>query len=82
MLKSIAWHSQNQRTSVVTYESDIGSVDTPECAMLRTDDEVDLRTELESKKLVAHKMVHLNGFNNAKFCGALSLGASGWRDRA
>lgn len=61
----------------MTYESDIDSVDTPECAMLRTDDEVDLRTEFERKELVAHKMVHLNGFNNAKFCGALSLGASG-----
>jgi hypothetical protein len=45
-------------------------------AMLRTDDEVDLRTEFERKKLMAHEVVHLDGFNNAKFRGALSIGAS------
>ncbi len=39
--------------------------------MLRTDDKVDLRTEFERKEFVAHKLVHLDGFNNAKFCGAL-----------
>ena len=75
-------YSQGLRTSVVTYESDVVSVDTPEYAMLRTDDEVDLWPEFERKKLVAHKMVHLNGFNNAKFCGALSVGTSGWKDWA
>jgi hypothetical protein len=45
-------------------------------AMLRTNDEVDLRTESERKKLVAHELVHLDRFNNAKFRGALSVGAS------
>lgn len=45
-------------------------------AMLRTDDEVDLRTEFERKKLMAHELMHLDRFNNAKFRGALSVGAS------
>ena len=63
-------------------ESNIASVDTSKYAMLHTDDEVDLRTEFEGKKLVAHKMVHLNGFNNAEFSCALSMGASGWEGRA
>lgn len=45
-------------------------------AMLRTDDEVDLRTEFERKKLMAHELVHLDSFNNAKFRGALSVRAS------
>jgi hypothetical protein len=44
--------------------------------MLRTDDEVDLRTEFERKKLMAHEVVHLDSFNNAKFRSALSEGAS------
>jgi len=44
--------------------------------MLRTDDKVDLRTKFERKKLMAHELVHLNRFNNAKFRGALSVGAS------
>ena len=44
--------------------------------MLRTDDEVDLRAEFERKKLMAHELVHLDRFNNAKFRGALSVGAS------
>ena len=44
--------------------------------MLRTDDEVDLRTEFERKKLMAHEVVHLDSFNNAKFRRALSQGAS------
>ena len=45
-------------------------------AILRTDDKVYLRTEFERKKLVAHELVHLDGFNNAKFRGALSIGTS------
>lgn len=40
--------------------------------MLRTDDEVNLGTEFEGKELVTHEVVHLDGFNNAEFCGALS----------
>ena len=44
--------------------------------MLRTDDEVDLRTEFKRKKLMAHEVVHLDGFNNAKFRSALSERAS------
>lgn len=44
--------------------------------MLRTDDEIDLRTEFERKKLMAHELVHLDSFNNAKFRGTLSVGAS------
>jgi hypothetical protein len=55
----------------MTYENDMDLVGTPDYAMLRTDDEVDLRAEFERKKLVAHEMVHLDGFNNAEFCGAL-----------
>lgn len=82
MLKSITRYSRDLRTSVVTYGNNINSVDIPEYAILRTDDEVNLRTEFERKKLVAHKMVHLNGFNNAKFCGTLSVEASVWRERA
>jgi hypothetical protein len=82
MLKSVTRYPQDLRTAIVTYESDMDSVGTPEHAMLRTDDEVDLWTEFERKKLVAHKMVHLDGFNNAKFCGALSVGVSGWRNGA
>ena len=57
----------------MTYENNINSADIPEYAILRTDNEVDLWTKFERKKLVAHKMVHLNGFNNAKFCSALSV---------
>ena len=41
-------------------------------AKLRTDDEVNLRAEFEGKELVAHELVHLNGFNNAVFCCTLS----------
>jgi hypothetical protein len=82
MLKSITSYSQDLRTSVVTYKSDMNSVDIPEYAILHTDDKVDLWTEFECKKLVAHKMVHLNGFNNAKFCSALSVEASVRRDWA
>lgn len=32
----------------------------------RTDDKVDLRTELEGKELVAHELVHLDGLDNPK----------------
>ena len=66
----------------MTYESDIVLVDTPKYAMLCTDDEVDLWTKFKGKKLVAHKMVHLNRFNNAKICGALLVEMSGWKDWA
>ena len=38
----------------------------------RTDDEVNLRAEFEGKELVAHELVHLNGFNDAKLCCTLS----------
>jgi hypothetical protein len=43
-----------------------------EWAMLRTNDEVNLWAEFEGKKLVAHEVVHLDGFNNAECRGALS----------
>jgi hypothetical protein len=49
-------------------------------AMLRTDDEIDLRTEFEGKELMTHELVHLDRFNNAKFRGALSVGASEWQE--
>ena len=42
--------------------------------MLRTNDEVNLWAEFEGKELVAHEMVHLDGFNNTEFRGALSKG--------
>ncbi len=45
-------------------------------AMLRTNDEVDLRTEFKREKLVTHELVHLDRFNNAIFRGALLVGAS------
>jgi hypothetical protein len=40
--------------------------------MLRTDDEVNLWAEFEGKELVAHELVHLNRFDDAKFCSTLS----------
>lgn len=57
----------------MTYEGEIYSVDPENITMLRTDDEVDLRTEFERKKLMAHELVHLDRFNDTKFCGALSV---------
>ena len=60
----------------MTYESDNTQLILRNIAVLRTDDEVDLRTEFERKKLMAHEVVHLDRFNNAKFRGALSAGAS------
>lgn len=48
------------------------AADGTEYAMLRTDDEVNLWAEFEGKELVAHELVHLNGFDNAKFGSTLS----------
>ena len=55
----------------MTYEGDIYPVDPENITMLRTDDKVDLRTEFEREKLMAHELMHLNRFNDAKFRGAL-----------
>ncbi len=61
------------RTSVVTYENDVIKSDRAlKYTVLRTDDEVNLRTKFEREVLVAHELVHLDGLNNAKLCSTLS----------
>jgi hypothetical protein len=55
----------------MTYENVIKSVHAPGC-IVRTDDEVNLRTKFERKVLVAHELVHLDGLNNSEFCNTLS----------
>jgi hypothetical protein len=55
----------------MTYENVIKSVHAPGRIVPRTDDEVNLRPKFECKVLVAHEVVHLDGFNNPEFCNAL-----------
>lgn len=56
----------------MTYIDPIDAVISAEWSKLRTDDEVNLRAEFEGKELVAHELVHLNGFNDAELCCTLS----------
>jgi len=50
----------------------ICAVGDTEYAMLLTNDEVNLWAEFEGKELVAHEVVHLDGFDDPKFCSTLS----------
>ena len=44
-------------------------------AMLRTNDKVNLWAKFEGEELMAHELVHLDGFNNAEFCCTLLEGS-------
>jgi hypothetical protein len=54
----------SRHTSIVTLKQHQNDISI-EQQNLRTNNEVDLRTKLEGKARVAHKLVHLDGFNDA-----------------